>query len=187
MSLAWLATSFTGLAIHTVRFYTQFSALTIADIPLATDKAVVARASACVCQSYVGHFRMQTAVFCSTYCSSGCQHSLARQQPPSNLFRLQARRSVARTNLVTRPQALSSALALDVGSPSNFQAITNIVSASLLGVGVWWYLKTQVCNILGHKGTSCTSCLHVSDRACCSAEQQRRATSMSQMSRHRCC
>lgn len=96
---------------------------------------------------------MQTAVFCSTYCSSGCQHSLARQQPPSNLLRLQPRRSVARTNLVTRPRALSSALALDVGSPSNLQAITNIVSASLLGVGVWWYLKTQVCNVLSPKGT----------------------------------
>lgn len=89
---------------------------------------------------------MQTAVFCSAHCSTGCQHSFTRQQPPSNLYsRLQPRRKSVRLRLVTPPQAVSSALALDIGSPSNFQAITNIVSATLLGIGVWWYLKTQVC------------------------------------------
>ncbi|KAL0044090.1 hypothetical protein WJX82_008660 [Trebouxia sp. C0006] len=39
--------------------------------------------------------------------------------------------------------AVSSALALDIGSPSNFQAVTNIVSAVLLGAGAWWYFTTQ--------------------------------------------
>ena len=87
---------------------------------------------------------MQTAVFCSAP-SLGCQHSLARKQRSvQKLSRPQVRQSPARTRLVQPPQAVSSALALDVGSPSNFQAITNIVSAALLGAGVWWYLKTQV-------------------------------------------
>lgn len=95
---------------------------------------------------------MQTAVFCNSQCL-GCKHVLRRQQVSLQSFvRAQPSRLHSRTRRCT-PQALTSTLALDIGSPSNFQAVTNIVSALLLGAGAWWYLKTQV--------------MHVSPVLCC--------------------
>lgn len=86
---------------------------------------------------------MQTAILHNTQCS-GCKHILRRQQASSQSFtRARQPRKDQRTRLLG-PQAVSSALALDIGSPSNFQAVTNIVSAVLLGAGAWWYLRSQV-------------------------------------------
>ncbi|KAA6418894.1 MAG: hypothetical protein FRX49_11120 [Trebouxia sp. A1-2] len=85
---------------------------------------------------------MQTAILHNTQCS-GCKHILRRQQASSQSFtRARQPRKDQRTRLLG-PQAVSSALALDIGSPSNFQAVTNIVSAVLLGAGAWWYLRSQ--------------------------------------------
>ncbi len=86
---------------------------------------------------------MQTALLYNTQCL-GCRHILRRQQASSQSFtRARQPRKQQRTYLLG-PQAVSSALALDIGSPSNFQAVTNIVSAVLLGAGAWWYFRTQV-------------------------------------------
>ena len=86
---------------------------------------------------------MQTALLYNTQCL-GCRHILRRQQASSQSFtRARQPRNQQRTHLIA-PIAVSSALALDIGSPSNFQAVTNIVSAVLLGAGAWWYLRTQV-------------------------------------------
>lgn len=85
---------------------------------------------------------MQSALCGSAQCL-GYKHVFRRQQAFSQSFRsVRPPRRQPRTCLAP-PIAVSSALALDVGSPSNFQAITNIASAVLLGFGAWWYLKTQ--------------------------------------------
>lgn len=85
---------------------------------------------------------MQTALLYNTQCL-GCKHLLRRQQASSRSFtRARQPQKQQRTQLLA-PQAVSSALALDIGSPSNFQAVTNIVSAVLIGAGAWWFFRNQ--------------------------------------------
>ena len=86
---------------------------------------------------------MQTALLYNTQCL-GCKHILRRQQASSRSFTHARKPQKQQRTQFLAPQAVSSALALDIGSPSNFQAVTNIVSAVLLGAGAWWFFRNQV-------------------------------------------
>lgn len=85
---------------------------------------------------------MQTALLYNTQCL-GCKHILRRQQASSRSFTHARKPQKQQRTQLLAPQAVSSALALDIGSPSNFQAVTNIVSAVLLGAGAWWVFRNQ--------------------------------------------
>lgn len=107
---------------------------------------------------------MQSAAFLGVQ-SSACPRSFRQQRPYTPPQQLASRRSCRRQTRILAPTVVSSALALDVGTGTNFQALTNILSAVIVGAGAWYYYRTQVCALhqcLPPRDTSslCTQYLH---------------------------
>jgi len=85
---------------------------------------------------------MQTATFCGVQCSA-CPRSFRQHRTSRRFQQLVYRSALRRQARVVAPSTVSSALPLELGSGSNVQALTNILSAVIVGAGAWYYYRTQ--------------------------------------------
>lgn len=101
---------------------------------------------------------MQTAAFCGVPCAA-CPRRLRHQHSGVRLRQVVSRSSRRRQARITAPATVSSALALDIGSGNNLQALTNILSAVIVGAGAWYFYRTQVGKMASLHSVQLWNCL----------------------------